>query len=151
MIAFTHILCPIDFSEASARACAHAAALARWYQARLTVLHVSPGFEGPLVAQIPPGAGDAPHPGSRDDLEARIRLAIARTVTPGITARAVAQEGRPTEIIVNAATAMKAALAKSTHLPVTNIGLKATTNEGVDEIGRGLAIAAHAVALIAKA
>ena len=46
---------------------------------------------------------------------------------------------------------MKAALAKSTHLPVTNIGLKATTNEGVDEIGRGLAIAAHAVCLIAKA
>ena len=45
---------------------------------------------------------------------------------------------------------VKAALAKSTHLPVTNIGLKATTNEGVDEIGRGLAIAAHAVALIAK-
>ncbi len=46
--------------------------------------------------------------------------------------------------------AMKAALAKSTHLPVSNIGLKATTHEGVDEIGRGLAIAAHAVALIAK-
>ena len=46
--------------------------------------------------------------------------------------------------------AMKAALAKSTHLPVSNIGLKATTNEGVGDIGRGLAIAAHAVALIAK-
>ena len=46
--------------------------------------------------------------------------------------------------------AMKAALAKATHLPVSNIGIKATTNEGVDEIGRGLAIAAHAVALIAK-
>ena len=45
---------------------------------------------------------------------------------------------------------MKAALAKSTHLPVSNIGLKATTNEGSDDIGRGLAIAAHAVALIAK-
>jgi 2-C-methyl-D-erythritol 2,4-cyclodiphosphate synthase len=45
---------------------------------------------------------------------------------------------------------MKAALAKSTHLPITNIGLKATTNEGIDEIGRGLAIAAHAVVLIAK-
>jgi 2-C-methyl-D-erythritol 2,4-cyclodiphosphate synthase len=45
---------------------------------------------------------------------------------------------------------MKAALAKSTHLPVANIGLKATTNEGIDDIGRGLAIAAHAVALIAK-
>ena len=47
--------------------------------------------------------------------------------------------------------AMKAAIAKSTHLPISNIGIKATTNEGVDEIGRGLAIAAHAVALIAKA
>ncbi len=46
---------------------------------------------------------------------------------------------------------MKAAISKSTHLPITNIGLKATTNEGIDEIGRGLAIAAHAVCLIAKA
>ena len=46
---------------------------------------------------------------------------------------------------------MKAALARATGLPVEAIGLKATTNEGVDELGRGLAIAAHAVALIAKA
>ncbi len=46
---------------------------------------------------------------------------------------------------------MKAVLAKTTHLPVANIGLKATTNEGVGDLGRGLAIAAHAVALIAKA
>ena len=47
-------------------------------------------------------------------------------------------------------TEMKAALAKSTGLPVDAIGLKATTNEGSDDIGRGLAIAAHAVALIQK-
>lgn len=46
---------------------------------------------------------------------------------------------------------MKAALAKTTHVPVGSIGLKATTNEGIDEIGRGLAIAAHAVCLVAKA
>jgi len=45
---------------------------------------------------------------------------------------------------------MKAALAKSTGLAVDAIGLKATTNEGADDIGRGLAIAAHAVALIQK-
>lgn len=45
---------------------------------------------------------------------------------------------------------MKAALARSTGLPVDRIGLKATTNEGIDEIGRGLALAAHAVALITK-
>ena len=47
-------------------------------------------------------------------------------------------------------TEMKAALARSTGLPEDAIGLKATTNEGSDDIGRGLAIAAHAVALIQK-
>jgi 2-C-methyl-D-erythritol 2,4-cyclodiphosphate synthase len=46
---------------------------------------------------------------------------------------------------------MKAVLASSTGLPTTSIGLKATTNEGIDDIGRGLAIAAHAVALIERA
>lgn len=45
---------------------------------------------------------------------------------------------------------MKAALAQSTGLPLDAIGLKATTNEGSDDIGRGLAIAAHAVALIQR-
>ena len=45
---------------------------------------------------------------------------------------------------------MKAALARSTGLPVSHIGLKATTNEGVGDLGRGLAIAAHAVALISR-
>ena len=43
---------------------------------------------------------------------------------------------------------MKAALAKSTGLLPDEIGLKASTNEGVGDLGRGLAIAAHAVALV---
>ena len=46
--------------------------------------------------------------------------------------------------------AMKAALAKSTRLVADEIGLKATTNEGVGDIGRGLAIAAHAVCLLKR-
>jgi 2-C-methyl-D-erythritol 2,4-cyclodiphosphate synthase len=46
--------------------------------------------------------------------------------------------------------AMKAALSASTGLTVEAVGLKATTNEGIDEIGRGLAIGAHAVCLIEK-
>jgi 2-C-methyl-D-erythritol 2,4-cyclodiphosphate synthase len=46
--------------------------------------------------------------------------------------------------------AMKAALAASTGLAPDAIGLKATTNEGCDAIGRGEAVAAHAVALIEK-
>ncbi len=47
--------------------------------------------------------------------------------------------------------AMKEALALSTGLPASAIGLKATTNEGVDGIGQGAAIAAHAVVLIESA
>ncbi|OIO60269.1 MAG: 2-C-methyl-D-erythritol 2,4-cyclodiphosphate synthase [Verrucomicrobia bacterium CG_4_10_14_3_um_filter_43_23] len=45
---------------------------------------------------------------------------------------------------------MKEILSKSLSLPVTSIGIKATTNEGVGDIGRGLAIAAHATCLIYK-
>jgi 2-C-methyl-D-erythritol 2,4-cyclodiphosphate synthase len=45
---------------------------------------------------------------------------------------------------------MKVALARSTGLKADDIGLKATTSEGMGDIGRGLAIAAHAVVLIQK-
>lgn len=45
MIEFNRILCPVDFSESSTRALAHAAALTRWYEAHLTVLHVAPTFD----------------------------------------------------------------------------------------------------------
>ena len=50
MIPITHVLCPIDFSDTSQHALAHAAAIARWYEARLTVLYVFvnlPTMEGP--------------------------------------------------------------------------------------------------------
>lgn len=46
--------------------------------------------------------------------------------------------------------AMKSALARSAGLLPDEIGLKATTNEGLDDIGRGLAIASHAVALLRR-
>ena len=44
--------------------------------------------------------------------------------------------------------AMRAALAKSLGIAPEQISLKAKTNEGVGEIGRGEAIAAHAIATI---
>ena len=43
------ILCPTDFSETSAHAIAHATAIARWYGASLTVLHVYDA----ILASIP--------------------------------------------------------------------------------------------------
>ncbi len=44
--------------------------------------------------------------------------------------------------------AMKAELSKTLNIPINCIGIKATTNETVDDIGKGLAIAAHAVCLV---
>lgn len=46
--------------------------------------------------------------------------------------------------------AMKARLAASAGIRPAQVGLKATTNEQVGDIGRGLALAAHAVALLER-
>jgi nucleotide-binding universal stress UspA family protein len=51
MIQITHVLCPVDFSEISQHALDHAAALARWYKARLTLLHV---FANLPAMDLPP-------------------------------------------------------------------------------------------------
>ena len=54
MIEIRRILCPTDFSEASKHALDHAAALARWYQCRVTVLYVhSPIVMSTLGPDIP--------------------------------------------------------------------------------------------------
>ena len=51
MIEFRRILCPIDFSDYSRHALTHAGAIARWYDAAITVLHVSPVV--PIAAYAP--------------------------------------------------------------------------------------------------
>lgn len=40
MIRIEQVLCPVDFSEIAQHALNHAVAIARWYEARLTVLYV---------------------------------------------------------------------------------------------------------------
>ncbi len=44
--------------------------------------------------------------------------------------------------------AMKAILSVSMDIEPANLGLKATTHEGIDDLGQGKAIAAHAVCLL---
>jgi nucleotide-binding universal stress UspA family protein len=55
MIQITRILCPIDFSEFSRHALDHAVAVARWYEARLTVLCVFSNFS---AMDMPPAMMD---------------------------------------------------------------------------------------------
>jgi nucleotide-binding universal stress UspA family protein len=107
---FNHVLCPIDFSDASARALAYATAFATWYEAQLTVLHVATAFDE-AVGSVPAGdSGRAPYPGSRDDIIARLQRAIAQAGATALNARPIAQEGRATELIVNCAAALNADL-----------------------------------------
>jgi nucleotide-binding universal stress UspA family protein len=51
MIRISHILCPVDFSDISQHAVEHAAAIAHWYEARLTLLHV---FANLPAMDVPP-------------------------------------------------------------------------------------------------
>ena len=54
MVHIEKILCPIDFSDFSRDALDHAVALARWYEARLIVMHVVPIPTVPLpMAGVP--------------------------------------------------------------------------------------------------
>lgn len=50
MIQIAHVLCPVDFSDYSRRALHYAVALAQWYRATLTLLHV----------QVPPSIPAGP-------------------------------------------------------------------------------------------
>jgi universal stress protein E len=52
VITIRRILCPVDFSEFSRRALAHAAVIAGWYEAELVVVHVIPIALG--AAGLPP-------------------------------------------------------------------------------------------------
>ena len=63
MISFRRVLCPVDFSPISKRALDHAAAVARWYEAELVVLHVIPFL--PTIFGFP-AAVDAAAVGAAD-------------------------------------------------------------------------------------
>jgi nucleotide-binding universal stress UspA family protein len=89
VVEFKNILCPIDLSEASVRPVAYAAAFARWYQARLTVLHVVPTFD-PM--QMRSGLGDPvrivqPMPREQvlDELRAALDVALAAEAEDTVT------------------------------------------------------------------
>jgi nucleotide-binding universal stress UspA family protein len=107
VIAFKQILCPIDFSDTSARALTYATAFSAWYEAQLTVLHVATTFDEPLEPLPIGDTARAPYPGSRDDIIARLNRSIEQAGATALHARPLAQEGRASELIVNCGAAMK--------------------------------------------
>jgi nucleotide-binding universal stress UspA family protein len=108
MVKIGRILCPVDFSDFSRRALDYAVVLARWYGARLTVLHVhhSPF---PASTQLAPLAPAEPVVVTPIDL-AQVRSRIA-AFTPAeaqalVPVEPKAAEGDPAhEILAEAASA----------------------------------------------
>jgi nucleotide-binding universal stress UspA family protein len=111
VIEFKQILCPTDLSEASLRSLTYAAAFARWYEARLTVLHVVPTFE-PIT--VGPGALNGPlqmvMPMSRREILDEMRLITDSAGMESIHANLSAHQGDPARNIIDQALAIAADL-----------------------------------------
>src|SRR6185436_4785556 len=101
MIEIRRILCPIDFSEFSRRALDHAVAIARWYKASVTAVHVDAAIE--IV-----GYGPAPMLGvpatwtiaDRSVLLADLKRFVDAEAAPGVTIETVLREGPATAEIL---------------------------------------------------
>ena len=111
MITFNHILCPIDLSDISSHQLSYAAAFARWYGARLTVLHVVPTFD-PMP--VHPGRLEDPmrivYPMSEDDVTGELGRAVEQAGLTGPDAAVAAAAGDAVETIVDRAVALPADL-----------------------------------------
>jgi nucleotide-binding universal stress UspA family protein len=95
MIEITRILCPVDFSECSRHALDQAVALARWYQAHVTAVHVF--TEWPLANMIPTHPSEVVQPGplqaiDRDALMHHLQHFVGNTPAADVQIDAVLQE-----------------------------------------------------------
>ncbi len=101
MITIRRIVCPTDFSEFSKRALSCAGALARWYGASLTAVHVYPFFPPP-PSEIPIDPRGVP---LQADLRVRLIAELRRFLEParraGLPAEAVLLEGDPVKEIIH--------------------------------------------------
>jgi nucleotide-binding universal stress UspA family protein len=100
MVTIKRILCPVDFSELSKHAVGHARAIAAWYEAHVTILHVvSPPIAPPGVALVVP----PPAPPQPQDLSEEVRRFFAMNGVPHDREDVVVTEGSAAKEIVRTA------------------------------------------------
>jgi nucleotide-binding universal stress UspA family protein len=102
VVEFKNILCPIDLSDASMRLLSYAVAFARWYEARLTVLHVVPTFD---TLQVRSGSlGDSVrmvYPMPREEILGELRRAVDAAGAGTLDVALAAEAGDPAATIVD--------------------------------------------------
>jgi len=111
VVEFTNILCPTDFSESALRPLTYAAALAKWYTARLTVLHVVPTFDPmPVRPASLDGAVQWVYPVSREEVLAELDRVAKDAGAGSIDTILETETGDPARMIVDKAVAVPADL-----------------------------------------
>jgi CPA2 family monovalent cation:H+ antiporter-2 len=104
----TRILCPVDFSEASRHAIDHATAIARWYNASITALHVYDPMLMP-VPGLPPGEDRLPA-NVLNRMQTEVAACFEGAKSAGVGVDVLIKTGRPATDILQCATAMAANL-----------------------------------------
>jgi nucleotide-binding universal stress UspA family protein len=111
VVEFKQILYPTDLSDASLPALTYAAALARWYGARLTVLHVVPTFE---AIEVPPnrieGAVRVLYPPPREEVLAEMEETLPAGAHAGADVQLSAVAGDAAGTILDQAVTLPADL-----------------------------------------
>lgn len=111
MIEFKRVLCAVDLSEASVRPLAYAGAMARWYDARLTALHVVPTFD---PVEVRAGALFDPvrivQPMPREEVLEQLRQTLEAAGIAADEATLAAEAGPTAETIVDQSVASDADL-----------------------------------------
>jgi len=116
MIEIQRILCPIDFSDYSRRALDHAVAIARWYKAAITAVHVDASIE--IVGYPAPmlGVPAAWKFSDRAELLASLQRFVEPESAPGVSIATVVREGPTvTEILEQAAATSADLIVMGTH------------------------------------
>jgi nucleotide-binding universal stress UspA family protein len=109
VIRIRQILCPIDFSPFARRALDHAALLARWYEAELTVLHVSPQLPTLFAMEPAPNAATLA-PFDREALGRELLKFVGETVNIAPRSQLVVRAGAAAGTILDFAAESKADL-----------------------------------------
>jgi nucleotide-binding universal stress UspA family protein len=109
MVEIRRVLCPVDFSETSRHALEHAVAIARWYEARVTALHV---IHPLLVLEPPILLAERSHERAAVDIDQvrdRLRDWVEDAGASAVTDVAV-DEGNPVAHILSYASSLSADL-----------------------------------------
>lgn len=104
------IVCPTDFSAFSGRAFERAVAMAAWYQAALTVLHVLPDTVVPSSELAYMGNPMLLDPTLREAIQGDLSLLVAPARRAGLHAAGELREGKPATEIVRVARELPADL-----------------------------------------